>query len=87
MSEEHIEEHQSNPIVEIAKSLVAIEEPMPEKADFDAMVKLLGRIEHELVIYRRERLLKTYLLGALVLLPLIGLGYLIPEFLKSIKFQ
>ncbi len=80
------EEEHGNPFAGLAKSLVALEEPLPENRDIDAVVKLLGRIEHELVLYRRERLLKSYLLIMLVLLPLIGLGFLIPEFMRSLKF-
>lgn len=74
-------------IVELAKDLVAIEKPLPEKADMKAVVELLGRIEHELIVHRRERLVKTYLIVIAFLLPLLGLGFLIPEFLKSVKIQ
>jgi hypothetical protein len=86
MSENSKNDDGGSPFVGLAKSLVAIEEPIPEKHDMNAVVELLGRIEHELVLYRRERLLKSYLLMALVILPLIGFGFLIPEFLRSVKF-
>lgn len=87
MSEmQHDAEDKEGAFAEFAKSLVAIEEPMPEKHDMNAVLEMLGRIEHELVLYRRERLLKSYLLAALVILPLIGFGFLIPEFLRTVKF-
>jgi hypothetical protein len=86
MKEELPIEGEDGPFKEFAKSLVAIEEPMPEKHDMNAVLEMLGRIEHELVLYRRERLLKSYLLAALVILPLIGFGFLIPEFLRTVKF-
>lgn len=86
MNEASHEEGDEGPLREFAKSLVAIEEPLPEKHDMNAVLEMLGRIEHELVLYRRERLLKSYLLAALVILPLIGFGFLIPEFLRSVKF-
>lgn len=86
MNEQQHEEEKDNAFADIARSLVGIEEPLPEKHDMHAVVELLGRIEHELVLYRRERLLKSYLLAALVILPLIGFGFLIPEFLRSFKF-
>ncbi|HXK38402.1 MAG TPA: hypothetical protein VJ579_05035 [Candidatus Paceibacterota bacterium] len=86
MKEELHEEGNDGPLKEFAKSLVAIEDPMPEKHDLGAVLEMLGRIEHELVLYRRERLLKSYLIAALVILPLIGFGFLIPEFLRTAKF-
>lgn len=86
MSETQHEDEKDGPLEGFAKSLVAIEEPLPEKQDMGAVLEMLRRIEHELVLYRRERLLKSYLLMALVVLPLIGFGFLIPEFLRSVKF-
>lgn len=74
-------------IMELAKELVAIEKPMPKTADLSAVVELLGRIEHELIVYRRERLFRTYLLILLFLLPILGLGYIIPEFMKGVTFK
>lgn len=78
------EEKDDSIIKDFAKSFVVIEEPLPEKANMAAVLEMLGRIEKELVIYRRERLTRFYLTILLFILPLIGLGYLLPGFMKGI---
>lgn len=81
-----IEEEKENSILKsVANRFMPMEEPLPEKANMEAMIEMLGRIEHELVIYRRERVYKTYLWAALLMLPILGLGYLIPSFIKSVQ--
>lgn len=70
-------------IKDIAKRFVVIEEPIPEKANMQSILEMLGRIEKELVTYRRERLVKFYLLILFFILPLIGLGYLIPSYMAG----
>jgi hypothetical protein len=82
-----VEKDDEPKLMEIAKELVAIEKPLPETADLKAVVELLGRIEHELIVYRRERLFRTYLIILLFLLPILGLGYIIPEFMKGVTFR
>ncbi len=72
-------------IKDIAKSFVVIEEPLPEKANMESILEMLGRIERELIIYRRERLTRFYIILLVFILPLIGLGYLIPNFMSVIS--
>lgn len=76
------EDNEESIFSSVAKSFVAIEKPLPEVANMESMLEMLGRIEHELVVYRRERLYKTYLWLALIILPILGFGFLIPSFIK-----
>lgn len=77
------EEKDESIIKDFAKSFVVVEEPLPEKANMAALLEMLGRIEKELIIYRRERLTRFYLMLLLFILPLIGFGYLIPSFMSG----
>lgn len=72
-------------LTSVASRFAAIEKPLPKEASMESILEMLGRIESELVTYRRERLYKTYMWIALFMLPILGLGYLIPEFLKNFK--
>ncbi len=74
--------NEDSTLIDIAKDLVAIEKPLPEKADMKAVVELLGRIEHELVIYRRERIIKSAIVFLGFAASIGGLSFLIPEFIR-----
>ncbi len=77
------EDKEDSLLTSVAKRFAAIEEPLPEVANMESLLEMLGRIEHELVVYRRERLLKTYMWLAVLLIPILGLSFLVPSFLRG----